>query len=89
MDPIPGTRLNFPDPNNLMVFELFITPTDGLYVKAEFKFVVTIPQTYPYDPPKATCETPVSYKQYFSLVLAYLCILRSITRTLTGKGTFA
>lgn len=30
MDPIPGTRLEFPDPNNLMLFYLFITPTDGI-----------------------------------------------------------
>jgi len=59
IDPVPGTRLNFPDPNNLMVFELFITPTDGLYKGAEYKFVITIPNTYPYDPPKANCETPV------------------------------
>jgi len=59
MDPIPGTRLNFPDPDNLMTFELYITPTDGLYGKAEFKFIVQVPQTYPYDPPKATCETMV------------------------------
>src|SRR5690349_1152017 len=29
MDPIPGTRINFPDPDNLMMFELYITPTDG------------------------------------------------------------
>eukprot|EP00027_Filamoeba_sp_ATCC50430_P004322 CAMPEP_0168547432 /NCGR_PEP_ID=MMETSP0413-20121227/4032_1 /TAXON_ID=136452 /ORGANISM="Filamoeba nolandi, Strain NC-AS-23-1" /LENGTH=247 /DNA_ID=CAMNT_0008577683 /DNA_START=130 /DNA_END=873 /DNA_ORIENTATION=+ len=59
MDPIPGTRLDFPDPNNLMTFNLFVTPTDGLYKGAEFKFVITIPQTYPYDPPKAHCETPI------------------------------
>jgi len=59
MDPLPGTRLHFPDPDNLMSFELYITPTDGLYAKAEFKFVVVVPQTYPYDPPKATCETMI------------------------------
>jgi len=42
-----------------MVFELFVTPTDGLYKGAEYKFTITIPSTYPYDPPKAQCETPV------------------------------
>jgi len=59
MDPIPGTRLDFPDPNNLMVFQLYITPSDGLYRGAEYKFTVTIPTTYPYDPPKAQCETMI------------------------------
>jgi hypothetical protein len=60
MDQVLGTRLNFPDPNNLMSFELYITPTDGLYKGAEYRFTITIPSTYPYDPPKAQCETPVS-----------------------------
>jgi len=59
MDPIPGTRLDFPDPNNVMTFQLFITPTDGLYRSAEFKFTITIPTTYPYDPPKAQCDTMI------------------------------
>jgi len=59
MDPIPGTRLDFPDPNNVMTFQLYITPTDGLYRGAEFKFTITIPTTYPYDPPKAQCDTMI------------------------------
>jgi len=59
MDPIPGTRLEFPDANNVMVYTLFIIPSDGLYKGAEFKFTVTIPTTYPYDPPKAQCDTPI------------------------------
>eukprot|EP01114_Cavostelium_apophysatum_P015081 TRINITY_DN4041_c0_g1_i1.p1 TRINITY_DN4041_c0_g1~~TRINITY_DN4041_c0_g1_i1.p1 ORF type:complete len:243 (-),score=79.42 TRINITY_DN4041_c0_g1_i1:40-768(-) len=59
MDPIPGTRLDFPDPNNMMVFQLYIIPNDGLYRGAEFKFTVTIPATYPYDPPKAQCDTMI------------------------------
>lgn len=59
MDPVSGTRLNFPDANNLMNFELYITPTDGLYQGAEFKFTLNIPNTYPYDPPKAQCDTMI------------------------------
>jgi len=57
MQPVLGTRTEFPDPDNLMNFNLFVTPTDGLYKGAEFKFVINIPMTYPYDPPKVTCET--------------------------------
>jgi len=59
MDPIPGIEVDFPDPNNVMVFHTKVTPHDGIYKDAMFKFVVTVPQTYPYDPPKAECETLV------------------------------
>jgi len=57
MDAIPGTRLDFPDANNLMLFHLYVTPNDGLYKGAEFKFTITIPTNYPYEPPKAQCDT--------------------------------
>jgi ubiquitin-conjugating enzyme E2 M len=57
MEPIPGTRVEFPDPDNLMTFLVYVTPSDGLYKGAEFKFTLVIPNTYPYDPPKATCDT--------------------------------
>jgi len=59
MDPVPGTKLEFPDPNNMMLFNLSIVPNDGLYRGAEFKFTVNIPVTYPYDPPKAQCDTMI------------------------------
>jgi len=59
MQQIPGTKLEFPNPDNLMLFNLFVTPTDGLYKGAEFKFIITVPQDYPYSPPKASCETPI------------------------------
>jgi len=56
---IPGVEVDFPDPNNLMTFYTNITPSDGLYSGATFKFVVNIPETYPYDPPKVECQTLV------------------------------
>jgi len=59
MDPVPGTRTEFPDPDNIMQFFLYVTPSDGLYKGAEFKFNVTIPNNYPYEPPKVACETMV------------------------------
>ncbi len=62
MEPIPGTRVEFPDPDNLMNFIVYIVPSDGLYKGAEFKFNLNIPATYPYDPPKATCETMVNHR---------------------------
>lgn len=90
MDQVLGTRLNFPDPNNLMSFELYITPTDGLYKGAEYRFTITIPSTYPYDPPKAQCETPVSTSftlfflkyQHIITVTSYVVMLHYLTQLL-------
>jgi len=59
IDAIPGCEVDFPDPNNLMVFFVNVTPSDGLYTGATFKFQVTIPPSYPYDPPKVECQTLV------------------------------
>jgi len=59
MEEIPGVVVDFPDQNNLMVFNVTVTPSDGLYKQAAFKFTVNIPQTYPYDPPKVECNTLV------------------------------
>jgi len=59
MDPIPGTKINFPDPDNLMKFDVSVKPGDGIYKGATFMFTVDIPATYPYDPPKVLCNTLV------------------------------
>jgi len=59
MEEIPGVVVDFPDQNNLMIFNVTVTPSDGLYKSASFKFTVNIPQTYPYDPPKVECNTLV------------------------------
>jgi len=59
MEEIPGVVVDFPDQNNLMMFNVTVTPSDGLYKSASFKFTVNIPQTYPYDPPKVECNTLV------------------------------
>jgi ubiquitin-conjugating enzyme E2 M len=54
-----GIAFTFPEPNNIMHYILSIKPNDGLYKGAEFKFNVTLLHSYPYDPPKVTCETLV------------------------------
>jgi len=59
MEEIPGVVTDFPDTNNLMHFNATITPSDGLYRGAAFKFTVVIPTSYPYDPPKVECATLV------------------------------
>jgi len=57
MEEIPGVVVEFPDSNNVMSFHVSVTPSDGLYKSAAFKFSVTIPATYPYDPPRVECNT--------------------------------
>jgi len=59
MEEIPGVVVEFPDSNNVMNFTVNVTPSDGLYKTATFKFTVTIPATYPYDPPRVECNTLV------------------------------
>jgi len=59
MPNVPGIEVTFPNPENIMQFNVVISPKDGLYIGAKFQFVVNIPATYPYDPPKVTCETLV------------------------------
>ncbi len=59
IDSIPGVEVDFPDPNDLMLFYAFVTPSDGLYAGATYKFQITIPPSYPYDPPKVECQTLV------------------------------
>lgn len=41
---------------------------DGLYKGAEFKFTVNILPSYPYEPPKVTCETLVRFFFFASLL---------------------
>jgi ubiquitin-conjugating enzyme E2 M len=59
MAPVPGAKVHFPDADNLMKFEVHLTPSDGLYSGAQFTFQVDVPSTYPYDPPKVVCNTMV------------------------------
>lgn len=89
MPTTPGIDITLPNPENIMLFNCIITPRDGLYQGAKFVFVVNIPLTYPYDPPKVTCETlvfctPMSNSVYFSDSSFRFTILIS-----TGKATFA
>lgn len=59
MQAVSGTRLEFPNPDDLMSFVLYVKPTDGLWRSAEYKFTLAIPSNYPYEPPKAVCDTAV------------------------------
>ena len=56
-DAIPGIQLEWPDKNNFMVFNCWITPTEGLYKGAKYEWEITIPQSYPHSPPKCLLKT--------------------------------
>jgi hypothetical protein len=53
-----------------MNFKAIIKPNSGLYQGAEFVFRIEVPPSYPYDPPKATCETLV--RKSFTLIHIHL-----------------
>jgi ubiquitin-conjugating enzyme E2 M len=54
-----GTTVAFPDPDNLMEFTVCLTPRENLWKDASFMFRVKVPQSYPHDPPRVDCETPI------------------------------
>jgi len=55
----PGCHISFPNTDDIMNFKLNITPGDGMYKDATFNFSITVPVSYPYDPPKVHCDTLV------------------------------
>ena len=55
----PTCKLEFPDPDDLMNFNLYITPDEGIYRQARFKFTIKIGRNYPYEAPKVHCEHKV------------------------------
>jgi len=57
LENIPGVEVDFPDPNNLMTFFAKITPNEGLYQSATFKFKIEIDNEYPFKAPRAECQT--------------------------------
>lgn len=52
-------KIEFPDPNDLMNFNIYIRPDDGFWRDARYKFSFLIKPMYPHDPPKVKCETPI------------------------------
>jgi len=57
---LPNTcEIDFPDPDNLLVFKLIICPDEGYYRDGRFVFNFKVGQNYPHEPPKVKCETKV------------------------------
>ena len=54
-----NTKLAFPNPNDIMTFTLDLTPEEGYWKGACYKFTFIIPPLYPHEAPKVKCETLV------------------------------
>ncbi|KAL7456505.1 hypothetical protein ACHAWC_008003 [Mediolabrus comicus] len=52
-------NIDFPNPNDLTVFEVSVTPDSGYWKNATYKFKFDIPDHYPHTPPKVHCETKI------------------------------
>lgn len=51
--------LDFPDKNNFTSFLAFLTPEEGYWMGARYKFTLTFPDDYPHKPPKVLCNTKI------------------------------
>ncbi|GHJ87053.1 hypothetical protein NliqN6_3455 [Naganishia liquefaciens] len=57
---LPDTmKTHFPDPADLLNFELTITPDEGMYKNATFPFTVVISPNYPHQAPKVRCTKKI------------------------------
>jgi ubiquitin-conjugating enzyme E2 M len=51
--------VTFPNPNDLTLFNVSISPDTGYWAGAIYHFVFTIPAHYPHSPPKVECKTKI------------------------------
>ncbi|KAL7752084.1 NEDD8-conjugating protein ubc12 [Sorochytrium milnesiophthora] len=57
---LPKTMsLHFPDPDNLLQFELSISPDEGFYRGGTFHFTFRVSNGYPHEPPKVLCTQKI------------------------------
>jgi len=55
-----NATIKFPNKDDIMKFEVTVKPEEGSYwYGAVYNFLVTIPDDYPQDPPKITCNTKI------------------------------
>ena len=52
-------KIEFPDHNDLMRFNVLIRPDEGFWRGARYMFSFVIKPLYPHDAPKVKCETPI------------------------------
>mmetsp|Transcript_52953 Transcript_52953/g.128443 ORF Transcript_52953/g.128443 Transcript_52953/m.128443 type:complete len:233 (+) Transcript_52953:78-776(+) len=52
-------NVTFPNPNDLTLFDVSISPDTGFWKGATYHFTFTIPTHYPHSPPKVECKTKI------------------------------
>ncbi|KAG2206814.1 hypothetical protein INT47_007570 [Mucor saturninus] len=57
---IPDTiKLEFPDPSNILNFNVTIQPDEGFFVHGIYRFTFAINTNYPHEPPKVRCTQKI------------------------------
>lgn len=59
MDVPTQVKLSFPDKDKVMEFNIDVSPEEGYWKGATYRFVFTIPHLYPHEAPKVKCETRI------------------------------
>ena len=54
-----NVKLSLPDKDDIMNFFVTVQPRNGYWRTATFQFKFTVPDDYPYTPPKITCQDKV------------------------------
>jgi ubiquitin-conjugating enzyme E2 M len=54
-----NVSLHINNKENLQIFSTDVTPDSGLWRGATYNFQFIIPDNYPYQPPKVTCQTKI------------------------------
>eukprot|EP00002_Diphylleia_rotans_P007755 TRINITY_DN17421_c0_g1_i1.p1 TRINITY_DN17421_c0_g1~~TRINITY_DN17421_c0_g1_i1.p1 ORF type:complete len:177 (-),score=41.41 TRINITY_DN17421_c0_g1_i1:256-786(-) len=55
----PSIQVEYPNPSDILNFNVSIRPPDGLYAGATFSFTCSVPLDYPYNPPKVQCTNTI------------------------------
>lgn len=59
LDIPPSIQVTFPTADDLMHFQLTLSPEEGYYKAGSFSFSVTVTDDYPHKPPKVKCNTRI------------------------------
>ncbi|KAK4131390.1 hypothetical protein BT67DRAFT_158905 [Trichocladium antarcticum] len=56
-----GTTMSteFPDPDNILSFVLYVEPDEGMYKGGRFSFTFNITPSFPHEPPKVQCREKI------------------------------
>lgn len=55
----PNMSVEFPNPDDLMHFKLFLTPPEGIYRGGRVSFTFSVNSNYPIEPPKIKCDQKI------------------------------